>query len=106
MIGRAESFKEWCASVRERYERMFSIKPNATPDLACLDSMTQERMMRCRQEAMFFDISDDYDGLAILAYHLGLLDDIHHRPHVNDRRRLLATSGFILTKDNKICKVQ
>ncbi len=79
-------FQNWCRDVRQRYERAFSHKPNATPDLAFPDSIVVERVMRCAIEAQFFGV-DEHDDLMILAHHTLLLDALR-RPMTNNRTLL------------------
>lgn len=70
------TFEDWCTDVRRRFETVFGYAPPKSPgSLVELDSRVQERIMRCGIEARAFQIAD-YDGLAILAHHSLILDDV------------------------------
>jgi hypothetical protein len=91
MIGKKVEFDSWCQSVKDRYTRCFSETPKF-PDLVCLSSQVQERMLRCAIEARFFDIDcNDRDDLAILAHHTLLLDAIKYHSKKNDRNGLYGS---------------
>lgn len=70
------TFKEWCASVRERYKAEFLVDAPKPPSSVDLDSRVQERMMRVGVEARRFDIANSFDDLVVLAHHTLLLDDV------------------------------
>lgn len=70
------TFKEWCASVRDRYEKEFLVAPPKAPSSVDIDSRVQERIMRVGVEASRFNILDSFDDLVVLAHHSLLLDDV------------------------------
>lgn len=71
------NFKDWCASVRERYKAEFLVEPPKPPSSVNLDDRVQERMMRVGIEATALDVTG-FDDLVVLAHHALLLDDVKH----------------------------